>query len=85
MREETFTYSTIGSSVTIKTFIKNAIAAETINRDNLGLTRSPNWNLPISTLLHRPVSNESRIRLDKEDYEQMGIHKLLERTLLQLA
>ena len=63
----------------------NAIAADTNNRNNIRLTLSPNLNLFFFNFLDQPLSNEPQIRLVKEDYKQVGVHGLPERTVIQLT
>ena len=73
----------IGSSDTTKNLTMAATAASTKEKDSLRLTLSPSLSLSISTL--KETKSEPEIKIIKEEFKQVGTHKLLKKTVIQLT
>ena len=49
------------------------------------LTLSPNLSLSLITTSDQPIKTEPELKLIKEDFKQVGGHKLLRKTVIQLT
>ena len=62
----------------------NAVDA-TAKEHNLQLTLSPNWSLSVTTTLEVTRDAEAKIKLVKDEFKQVGSHKLLRKGVIQLT
>ena len=77
-------YSTTGRSITFKIPIMNAVDATAIEH-NLQLTVSPNLSLSVTTTLEVTRDAEARIKIVKDEFKQVGSHKILRKGIIQLT
>ena len=61
-----------------------SIAALT-EKNILNPTLSSNLNLSITTTAQQTPNGEPELRLTKEEYKHVGVHKLLRRAVIQLS
>ena len=60
-------------------------AADATAKDNLQLTLSPNLSISVTTTSEATREADARIKLVKDEFKQVGGHKLLRKCVIQLT